>query len=247
MSMLIRSIIVADQSVVLPVTLVTEPRLAEPDEHRYDTVGNVIDEESVQRQSAICQPVPEPRYTHDEFMARFESELGVLRETAREEGFAQGHAQGLDEGRTQGAAEYGASVRQVTELLASLRGHLNQKIEGVSDIAIEIVYEAVAKILGEQIVQREVIIVMVREIVRRAKERSRLVARLAPRDIEVLNGQSAKLVEGLNIGDIELVADDRVVLGGCLLETPSGNLDGRIEIQLQQLRDALLNARAQGE
>jgi flagellar biosynthesis/type III secretory pathway protein FliH len=40
-----------------------------------------------------------------------------------------------------------------------------------------------------------------------------------------------------------LLSDDRVLLGGCLIETSGGTLDGRLETQMQQLRDTLLAAR----
>ena len=47
------------------------------------------------------------------------------------------------------------------------------------------------------------------------------------------NGDTARL---------ELVADERVELGGCLIETDGGTLDGRLETQLKRLRDTLLDA-----
>jgi flagellar assembly protein FliH len=43
---------------------------------------------------------------------------------------------------------------------------------------------------------------------------------------------------------VEIAADDRVELGGCLLETPSGTLDSRLEVQLANLRRTLLEARS---
>jgi len=47
---------------------------------------------------------------------------------------------------------------------------------------------------------------------------------------------------------IEIFPDERVSIGGCLLEAGGGTLDARLEVQLRQLLDTLTRARgAQGE
>jgi len=178
-----------------------------------------------QRQASVAEPVAaEPRFTYEEFMQCFEPELKEAKERAIEEGLAQGKAQG----REQGAAEYEAELARLRELIASARAALDQGIEGVADMAVEIVYEAVAKIIGARMLERDAAVSSVREVIRKAKERSQLVARVSPHDFEMINGDRARLIEGLNVGDVDIVADDRVRLGGCLLETPAGNLDGRL-------------------
>jgi flagellar biosynthesis/type III secretory pathway protein FliH len=40
------------------------------------------------------------------------------------------------------------------------------------------------------------------------------------------------------------VPDERVALGGCLIDSPGGTLDGRLETQLQRLREVLVATRA---
>jgi flagellar assembly protein FliH len=100
----------------------------------------------------------------------------------------------------------------------------------------------VTKIIGEAFTDRDVVISAMREVIRRTKERTELVVRISPADWAMLDGYQEQLTAGLNVGSVEIVADERVQLGGCLLETPAGSLDGRLEVQLERLRDALLNA-----
>src|SRR6266542_2940076 len=83
-----------------------------------------------------------------------------------------------------------------------------------------------------------------REAVRRARDRSRLIVRVSPADFDVIRQNRDEILEGLEAGHVEIAADDRVELGGCLLETPSGNLDSRLEVQLANLRRTLLEARS---
>lgn len=231
MSGLIRTVNFAEQ----PVVLTAQQRAAAPPEAFAVDGGEPYPAREV--------PPPEPRFTYAEFMQRFEPELLAARERAVAEGYAQGRETGMTEGRAQGAAEYQTQLANLAELFAAARNAMDREIEGMDDVAIEIVYEAVAKIIGAHMTEHSAVISSVREVMQKAKERSRLVARVAPHDYELVKRDCARLVEGLNVGELDIVPDDRVRLGGCLLETPAGNLDGRLEIQLGQLRDALLSAR----
>jgi flagellar assembly protein FliH len=95
---------------------------------------------------------------------------------------------------------------------------------------------------------------MVREVIDQAREREQLVVRLAPQDFALLTGGDAASTaaagrseeEGSTFGawKAQLVPDTRVALGGCLIDSPGGTLDGRLETQLQSLRDLLLAVRA---
>ncbi|MBI3900278.1 MAG: hypothetical protein HY308_18595 [Gammaproteobacteria bacterium] len=225
---LIRSAAIAEQSVVL-----TQKRSAS------EAPTHSAFADAMEISAPVITAAPELRFTYEEFLERYQEELAALRQQAVDDGFAQGK----NEGREQGEAEFEAQLEKLAALLASARASLDAGIDGVTDIAVEIVYEAVVKIIGERMTQRDAVVATVREVIRHAKERNRLVARVAPYDLAWIEMERLRLIDGLNTGDVELVADERVQMGGCLLETPAGNLDGRLEIQLEQLRDALLNAR----
>lgn len=169
-----------------------------------------------------------------------EEELAQLRQAAVE----QGHAEGAEAARRQVQAEHAAELESLRSLIQSARTAMEQQLDGLADIGAEIVFEAVAKIIGASYADRQGVIAVVREVIRHAKDRSRLVIRVNPGDHPILAACADDIGAGMNSGQIEIVADDRVVLGGCLLETPAGSLDGRLEIQMQLLRDALLGAKA---
>ena len=70
-----------------------------------------------------------------------------------------------------------------------------------------------------------------------------MLVKVAPQDFELLNARRRELLEDGSASEVELVADEQVKWGGCVLEGTSGNLDARLETQLQRLRDTLLRAR----
>jgi flagellar assembly protein FliH len=207
---------------------------------------------------APARPSAEER--ERELIARLESIERDAREAGlregREQGQREGREQGLREGREEGAregreaatakveAELGAQVAALAAFLKQARTQLDRQIDGLEPLCAEIAFESAAKILGRAMLEPDGVAAAVREAIRRARDRSRLVLRVSPRDFALLEAQRGRLADGLDSGPLELVADGRVELGGCLLETPGGTLDARLEVQLAALRDALLGAHA---
>lgn len=182
-------------------------------------------------------PMPVPTYEDHE------RTLGEKLERMKQEASERGYAEGLQAAQDKVQAEYAAEIEGLRALILSARSAMDQQLDGIMDAAAEIVFEAVAKIIGRVCAEQEGIAAVVREVVHHAKERSRLVIRVNPGDLEVVRACAADIASGTSAGNVDIVPDDRVVLGGCLLETPAGTLDGRLEIQLQQLRDTLVHAR----
>ena len=230
----------ADEAAFLASELATENEVAP--EFVDDAVG--IDHDAVGIDlggNGADTPVAEaPPATYEDYKSRFEVELRELEDEAKQRGLEEGHAEGLAQAR----AEYAAQLDAFAGLIGSFRAALDQTIDGVSDIGIEIVGEAVAKIVGEAVIDRDVVISVMRQVIRKTKERTKLVVRVSPSDRSLLEGYEAAMVDGLSVASVDIVADDRVRTGGCLLETPAGNLDGRLEVQLERLREAMLSARA---
>lgn len=262
MDTLIRSVRVLKEPMVLstrsrrdePAGQAPEARLspapfASPDEFISDKSGNTLAEEGV-----TDKDLPEVSYAGNTDPLAYdvaEEERELLRQkeieqekhTAAELGYAEGYSAGIAAGKD----EYSERLAALQALINSTSEALKQEIAGLEDSALEIVFAAITKILGKTMIEGEGVTAIVREVINHAKDRQGLVIRVSPEDFAVLDRNRAKLLTGIEDGKVELVADDRVQLGGCLLETAGGNLDGRLEVQIQQLRDTLLNARAAAE
>lgn len=185
------------------------------------------------------EPVPDERMTYEEFKQRFEEELLAWRREARQDGVERG----LAEGRERAAAEYAEELAALASLVAAARASLDRAVDGLAEIGVEIVWEAVCKIIGQTMTDRDAVVAVVQEVVRRTKDRAQLVVRVSPTDWTIIAERRAQLLEGLNAGAVDIVADERVELGGCLVETRTGGLDGRLEVQLDRLREILIHTK----
>jgi flagellar assembly protein FliH len=200
-----------------------------------------LEHEQAEAPARVAAPAPDLEVmTYESYKQRFEADLAAAHEQARAEGRVQGQA----EGREAAEAEYQGCLTALRAAMASAQASQQQSIEELAESAVEIVYGAVTKILGESSSDRRQATAAVREVVKRCQDRSRLVIRVGAAQAKALQAERAALLEGLNAGQVEIVADELVDLGGCLLDSPAGSLDGRLETQLQRLREVLLQARA---
>jgi flagellar assembly protein FliH len=173
-------------------------------------------------------PVEDPREALDE----------LRRQAARE-----GYREGLERGEREGKASLAEETERLRGLAASIGEALDRAIGGAEDAMVEIAFAAACKVLGEAAVTEEGVRAMVQQAARQLRAKENLVLRVAAADHARLAGKL--VVEGARL---EVVADERVTLGGCLVETAGGTLDARLEVQLRQLVDTLARAKeAQGE
>jgi flagellar assembly protein FliH len=160
-------------------------------------------------------------------------------EALRRQAAESGREQGFQQGRAAGEREYLRQIQLLCAVLEESRAAQLRALGGIVESATDIVLVAVGKILGDAFVAREAALTAVQEAVRRCHERSRLRVCVAPGDFEMLSTRHDELLERTRAGELELVADERVELGGCIVETAAGSLDARLEVQLQRLHETL--------
>jgi flagellar assembly protein FliH len=166
----------------------------------------------------------------------------------QKQAFDDGYRDGYEKGEAEARAEHKKHTETQTEaqaqafaqMLGAARQALDAQIEGLEDVVVEIAFAAVCKLLGESAFTEGGTRGLVREAMRGIAAKERLVMRVSPADHRALAASAEPRVE--------VVADERVTLGGCIIETSGGTLDARLEVQLRQLIDTLTRARqAQAE
>ena len=170
-----------------------------------------------------------------------QEEIARERRTAIEEGRAQGYQDGMAESRK----EIEEELQRLKSLIEGLSEEMNKRLSDSEDAIVEVVSASIAKIVGDVMLTPEGVVGVVRNAIDQLTQRGKLIVRVSPEDFELLEAERKTLLDGLDETFVEMVPDGRVKLGGCLLETESGGLDGRLEVQLQRLNAVLLSTRAQ--
>jgi len=99
-----------------------------------------------------------------------------------------------------------------------------------------------AKIVRGELRDRpEITLSLVREALELAAGSPDVRLKLNPSDFRSLGGETRRIIESMPaLGNAEVVADESVGPGGCLVETRFGAIDQRIEVQLDRIAEELL-------
>ena len=181
-------------------------------------------------------------------LARARAEAADLvvrtRQAAHDEGFAEGRKAGYQDGASAARADI---ERQIVAEITRLRRLVDDAVVDRSELLQAAETDAVrlAIAIASRIIQREVsinetiVLDVVRSALLSAPDESNARVRVHPADKEVL--ATRWLAETERDGRrYELVADDAIQRGGCIVECASGLVDARVESLLTEIEDAFL-------
>ena len=161
--------------------------------------------------------------------ARAEAErIRQRAEVAYEQRQKQGYDDGVMEGQMQQAEKMLETSMQAVEYL-----------EGLERQIVEVVTTAVRKIVGD-LDDKERIVRVVRTALEQVRGRQRVLVRVCPEEEpHVREALAPMLVSASVSAGIELVADQRMKPGSCMLESEMGVVDASLEVQLKAIENAL--------
>lgn len=166
-------------------------------------------------------------------------------QATRDAAYNSGLEDGLNKGRMMILKEIGAELKIMKGLIEGaekLKDELYRKIENdVVDISVMIA----RKIIGSAAEQdRELVVNIAKEAIKRASDREVLRIRVAPVDYDTLNKKRSELLQCIDgIKSLIFEADESVQPGGCLIETNQGDIDARIDSQIKVIKGALTAAK----
>lgn len=168
-----------------------------------------------------------------------------LKAAAHSEGYAEGYARGLAEGREQGQAEARAEQAQLREDLQELLDVIERERcrlwKESEQSMVELVMEIARKVIKEGAeLDRGIAVAAVRHALLRSASAETVRIRVHAGDLESVKAHREELLTLVDgIRQLEIVPDRRVGPGGCVVETPGGAVDARMETQLVEVESAL--------
>lgn len=177
-----------------------------------------------------------------------------IREDARAAGHAAGYAAGLEEGRKTG---HDAAVAQTSAMLNDVTARWSQALEllhqhmpaHVADARTDLVKLALAiaaKVThAEALRNRQVVVDTAAEALRLAAGARLVTIRVQPAEVAMLESYLPALLAKIRtVGSVELAADETITPGGVVATFGGGEVDARMETQLQRIAVELLGADA---
>lgn len=211
----------------------SQQRERQPAAHPLPASGGSVEVAAAERSES--QSIIAPQFSEQELQLRYEAELTHLRQQAESRGFSAG----IEKAELRAKQVLDEQVDRLTTIMAGLQETQDRVFQHAEDAAVEVVFTAVCKIIGDAAARPDAIIGIVHRVVAACRERDQLVVRLHPQDLELVQHH---LIESPT-HPLSLRADSMIQYGGCIVDAPNGSLDGQLDSQLQALRDTLLAVR----
>ena len=184
-------------------------------------------------------PIKQELKTIDFDNQKLLQKIEELKTEAKEKGYAEGYHEGIEKSQEQ----IQQKISKLNLLFESCSNRMSQLIEKEEDTIVELVFTAVIKMLGSALVTEKGVISVVKQVATGIIAGEKIIIRVSPDQFDLISKNRQIVGEGLNEESIQIVADDRIQLGGCIIDISNGSLDGRLEKQIDVLRDTLLEVR----
>lgn len=172
-------------------------------------------------------------------------ELADVRDLARNEGFEAGYAAGVETAR--------ADLSVAASALATGLEEARQRLQADADLlewqAVELALQLGDKVLAAALdVQPELVLEVIKGSLRRLVERDQVTVLVNPDDLDLVRAALDDVSASLGgIERLEAQGERRVGRGGAILRTPVGEIDARMETQLERAREVIVRELAAPE
>jgi flagellar biosynthesis/type III secretory pathway protein FliH len=160
------------------------------------------------------------------------------------QGFEEGVAEGIRRAEASAAARRDQDHAGAATLAASLQEQFARYAERLEREAFRFALAVAGRILRREILlDDQVILRQVKEALHRVVGAETVSLRVHPADEPLLRDRRNELLaSGEGVREIMIEPDESVGRGGCIIESPSGNIDARIATQLAQIDTALFGS-----
>lgn len=137
------------------------------------------------------------------------------------------------EGRSEGSRKLLAEIARARKVYASALDEAERDM-------VKMAFGLAARIIGEAVeCEPSRVEAMVGGVLRRARGKRDIVVMVCPQDLPALTQARPELARHVDGVNIHFETDSSLTRGGCVIQTESGRIDGRIETQLDALKRAL--------
>lgn len=180
-----------------------------------------------------------------ELRDRLKAETERAREKARDEGFEKGYDEGLEAARAkareeitaQYAERFGRLEKLLESALDSLEASRREEVDGQAPLLVGLWRKILERLLRREVeLDGQTVLRVFRELIHRVSDRTKIRIVLNPADRELFLKNEAEYAEIKRAADLfEVVADEHIEKGSCVLETGLGVYDARWESQLERI------------
>ena len=169
-------------------------------------------------------------------------------EQAYQNGFADGKKQGRLDGEKAGV-ELGEKkieplLKSFQEALMQFKNLREETYRSVEKEVVELALAIARQVICQEVtMDREIVVCVAREALSKVGDSGKIKIKMSTDDMQFINETRHQLSSLIsNIDDVTFEAEESIQSGGCIIETELGEIDARIEKQLQAVEESFRTA-----
>lgn len=180
-----------------------------------------------------------------------EQEAAAKLETISREAWEAAYQEGLEKGEQDGRENWKQSIESAAQVLQDAHAMKKQIISEAEPFLLSLSVEIAESIIGRQLsLKPEWVIEMVQQVLARERRKGVVTLCVSPEQFPFIRESREELEMVLDSqAELQIVPDLSVQGYGCVVRTDFGSLDARIDSQLTEIKQALMQVYAseQGE
>jgi len=204
----------------------------------------IIEEARIEAENIKKSAIQELELWKEAELKKIEEMRQQLFAEAQQEGFAAGYQDGLEKGRNEGLSTYEEKIEKAGKIIKRAEIERKERILDSEPYLIDLAIEIAQKIIHREVSQdRSLIVEMVKETLKLSSELKEIAICVHPEDFELVKSRTEELRALVSSqANLIVLPDYSIEWGGCIIRTSLGNLDARIDIQLEEVRKVLMDA-----
>ncbi|MBK7980590.1 MAG: hypothetical protein IPK06_11475 [Ignavibacteriae bacterium] len=172
---------------------------------------------------------------------KIENSHKIELENEYQKGFEQGRLKAAEELNEKQSKELIEQAEEFYKILKSFEDNQKFYENNFHKTVIMVSNKIAEKILRKELEQKSIINEMLEQNLSKIIGANEITIKLNPSEFKIVEKTSKEFLSSIGISKIRFETSDSISKGGCLIETEIGNLDARIESQLNEITKALEN------
>ncbi len=203
--------------------------------HLNDEVAQ-LNQALVNVQQQIEQEKQQAQQDIEQAKTNWEAEKEALIESAQNDGYQAGY----EAGEAQAMSDFSSRIEKANEIIHQAEQEREIIIDKAHTDIVELSMFVAKKVVFDSVMSKDALLPIVKEAIKAYHDQTIIRIRVSIHDFDLIHSQTDELSRVLTRGVmLSVLPDDKLPTGGCVIETPSGQLDVSVDRQLEKIHEAL--------
>ncbi|WP_059172713.1 FliH/SctL family protein [Bacillus sp. FJAT-27445] len=179
----------------------------------------------------------------EEWRKREQEEFIIQLEKEKRRGYQEGYQLGIEDGKKDAMGQYVSKLQKAAGVLEQAYDEKEKLIQEAEPFVLELAVDIAKKVLQQELkTNPDALVGLIRQTLSEVYETDSVSIGVAPEDFSFVQKQRKQLL-AVDNGQLEvkIFPDYSIEQGGCVIRTSSGSIDARLDMQLSEIKKALLS------